>query len=118
MNIIANCYETQGRQASKYLLHVLEWSITRSIAKKIKEATQGPVQAKWPNNSSATSKTPRFKMSMKEEGPTLVHLTQAKVKEFILILYFGIIYVLFQSNGSPNRIGSCPTPFKWLQTFF
>jgi hypothetical protein len=41
--------------------------ITRSRAKKIKEAMQGLVQSTWLEFANLSSKTPTFKMRFKEE---------------------------------------------------
>jgi hypothetical protein len=45
--------------------------------KKIKEAMQGLVQSTWAEFVNLSSKTPTFKMGMKEEEPTLIHVIQA-----------------------------------------
>jgi len=45
--------------------------------KKIKEAMQGLVQSTWAEFANLSSKTPTFKMGLKEEEPTLIHVIQA-----------------------------------------
>jgi Leucine-rich repeat (LRR) protein len=44
---------------------------------KIKEAMQGFVQSTWAEFANLSSKTPTFKMDLKEEEPTLIHVIQA-----------------------------------------
>ncbi|KAL2474908.1 RNA-directed DNA polymerase [Abeliophyllum distichum] len=63
--------------ASKDSIHILIVTLTRSRAKKIKEDMQGLVQAMWAE-TDIKSATPTFKMSMKNEVPSLVCLIQAK----------------------------------------
>ena len=58
-------------------LQVPDGPITRSRAKKIKEAMQGLVQSTWAEFASVSSKTPTFNMGLKGEEPTLTHLIQA-----------------------------------------
>jgi hypothetical protein len=53
------------------------WAITRSRAKKIKEAMQGLVQSTWAEFANLSRKTLTFKIGLKEEEPTLVHVIQA-----------------------------------------
>ena len=63
----------QGRPSLKDPLQVLDGSITRSRAKKIKEAMQGLVQSTW----DEASKSPTIKVGLKEREPILIHLIQA-----------------------------------------
>ncbi|KAG6723850.1 hypothetical protein I3842_03G227900 [Carya illinoinensis] len=63
----------QGRPTLKDPLQVPDGPITRSRAKKIKEAMQGLVQTTW----EEASKSLTLKMSLKEEEPALIHLIQA-----------------------------------------
>ena len=63
----------QGGPTLKDPLQVLDGPITRSRAKKIKEAMQGLVQSTW----DQASKSPTLKMGLKEEEPFLIHLIQA-----------------------------------------
>jgi hypothetical protein len=51
----------------KDLLQVPDEPITRLRAKKIKEAMQGLVQSTWTEFANLLSKTPTFKMGLKEE---------------------------------------------------
>jgi uncharacterized protein (DUF2249 family) len=51
--------------------------ITKSRAKKIKEAMQGLVQSTWAEFANLSSETSTFKMGLKEEEPTLIHVIQA-----------------------------------------
>jgi len=57
-------------------MQVPDGPITRSRAKKIKEAMQGLVQSTWVEFANLSSKTPAFKMGLKEEEPTLIHVIQ------------------------------------------
>ncbi|KAL2505620.1 Uncharacterized protein Adt_21241 [Abeliophyllum distichum] len=68
--------EYHGGLTSIDTLHVLEWPITRSRAKKIKEAMQGLVYATWAKNqsASATIKIPTFQMSVKEDESISIFL--------------------------------------------
>jgi hypothetical protein len=50
--------------------------ITRSRAKKIKEAMQGLVQSTWEDFTNLSIKTPTFKMGLKEEEPALIHVIE------------------------------------------
>ena len=60
-------------------LHIPDGPITRSRAKKIKEAMQGLVQSTWAK--SATSKTPTtFKMGSNEVEPSFVHVIEVGEK--------------------------------------
>ena len=52
--------------------------ITRSRAKKIKEAMAGLVQSIWAKLAYSPSKASTFKMDFKEKEPTLIHVIQAK----------------------------------------
>ena len=52
--------------------------ITRSRAKKIKEAMVGLVQSTWTELAYSPSKASTFKMGFKEEEPALIHVIQAK----------------------------------------
>jgi hypothetical protein len=54
-------------------LQVPDGPITRSRAKKIKETMQGLVQSTWAKFANFSSKTPKFKLGLKEEEPTLIH---------------------------------------------
>ena len=58
-------------------LQVPDGPITRSRAKKIKEAMQGLVQSTWAEFASVSSKTPTFHIGLKEEEPTLIYMIQA-----------------------------------------
>ena len=51
-------------------LQVPDGPITRSRAKKIKDAIQGLMQSTW----DEFSKSPTFKMGLKDEDPVLIHL--------------------------------------------
>jgi hypothetical protein len=66
-----------GRPNLKDPLQVPDGPITRSKAKKIKEAMQGLVQSTWAKFANLLSKTPTFKMGLKEEEPALIHVIQA-----------------------------------------
>jgi hypothetical protein len=57
-------------------LQVPDGPITRSRAKKIKEAMQGLVQSTWAEFTNLSSKTLTFKMGLKEEEPALIHVIQ------------------------------------------
>uniref|UniRef100_A0A2N9HLN3 Uncharacterized protein n=1 Tax=Fagus sylvatica TaxID=28930 RepID=A0A2N9HLN3_FAGSY len=63
----------QGGLSLKDPLQVLVRPITRSRAKKIKEAMQGLVQSTW----DEASKSPTIKVGLKEGEPILIHLIQA-----------------------------------------
>jgi hypothetical protein len=54
-------------------LQVPDGPITRSRAKKIKEAMQRLMQSTW----NEASKSPTLKMDLKEGEPILIHLIQA-----------------------------------------
>ena len=54
-------------------LQVPDGPITRSKAKKIKEAMQGLVQSTW----DEASKSSTFKVGLKDGEPILIHLIQA-----------------------------------------
>jgi hypothetical protein len=58
-------------------LQVPDEPITRSRAKKIKEAMQGLVQSTWAEFTNLSSKTPTFNKGLKEEEPALIHVIQA-----------------------------------------
>ena len=62
----------QGGPSFKDPLQVLDRPITRSRAKKIKEAMLGLVQSTW----NEASKSPTLKMGLKEGEPILIHLIQ------------------------------------------
>uniref|UniRef100_A0A2N9GE48 Reverse transcriptase RNase H-like domain-containing protein n=1 Tax=Fagus sylvatica TaxID=28930 RepID=A0A2N9GE48_FAGSY len=62
----------QGEPSLKDPLQVPEGPITRSRARKIKEAMQGLVQSTW----DEASKSPTLKMGLKEGEPILIHLIQ------------------------------------------
>ena len=72
ISIIIN-YGNQGGPTLKDPLQVPDGPITRSRAKKIKEAMQGLVQSTW----DEASKSPTLKMGLKEEEPVLIHLIHA-----------------------------------------
>jgi len=57
-------------------LQVPDVPITKSRAKKINEAMQGLVQSTWAEFTNLSSKTLTFKMGLKEEEPTLIHVIQ------------------------------------------
>ena len=63
----------QGGPSLKDPLQVPDGPITRSRAKKIKEAIQGLVQSTW----DEASKSPIIKVGLKEGEPILIHLIQA-----------------------------------------
>ena len=63
----------QGGPSFKDPLQVSDGPITRSKAKKIKEAMQGFVQS----TLDEASKSPTLKMGLKEGEPVLIHLIQA-----------------------------------------
>uniref|UniRef100_A0A2N9G9G1 Reverse transcriptase n=1 Tax=Fagus sylvatica TaxID=28930 RepID=A0A2N9G9G1_FAGSY len=63
----------QGGPSLKDPLQVPNGPITRSRAKKIKEAMQGLVQSTW----DEASKSPTIKVGLKEGEPILIHLIQA-----------------------------------------
>jgi hypothetical protein len=58
-------------------LQVPNEPITRSRAKNIKEAMQRLVQSTWAEFENLSSNTPTFKIGLKEEEPTLIHVIQA-----------------------------------------
>ena len=62
----------QSEPSFKDPLQVSDRSITRSRAKKIKEAMLGLVQSTW----DEASKSPTLKMGLKEGEPILIHLIQ------------------------------------------
>jgi hypothetical protein len=66
-----------GGPSLKDPLQVPDGPITRSRAKKIKIAMQGLVQSIWAEFANLSSKTPTFKMCLKEEKPTLIRVIQA-----------------------------------------
>ena len=63
----------QGGPSLKDPLQVPDGPITRSRAKKIKEAMQGLVQSTW----DEASKSLTIKVGLKEGEPILIHLIQA-----------------------------------------
>jgi translation initiation factor IF-1 len=63
----------QGGPSLKDPLQVPDGPITRSRAKKIKEAMQGLMQSTWDEDS----KSPTIKVGLKEGEPILIHLIQA-----------------------------------------
>jgi hypothetical protein len=63
----------QGGPSLKDPLQVPDGPVTRSRAKKIKEAMQGLVQSTW----DEASKSPTIKVGLKEGEPILIHLIQA-----------------------------------------
>jgi hypothetical protein len=63
----------QGGPSLKDPLQVPDGPITRSRAKKIKEAMQRLVQSTW----DEASKSPTIKVGLKEREPILIHLIQA-----------------------------------------
>jgi hypothetical protein len=62
----------QNGPSLKDPLQVPDGPITRSRAKKIKEAMQGLVQSTW----DEASKSPTIKVGLKEGEPILIHLKQ------------------------------------------
>ena len=58
-------------------LQVPDGTITRSRAKKIKEAMQGLVQSTWAEFASVSSTTPTFHLGLKEEELALIYMIQA-----------------------------------------
>ena len=64
-------------------LVVLNGPITRSRAKKIKEAMAGLVQSTWAKLAHSPSKASTFK-DFKEEEPTLIHVRNHFFVAFIL----------------------------------
>ena len=62
----------QGGPSLKDPLQLLDGSIIRSRAKKIKEAMQGLVQSTW----DEARKSPTLKVGLKEGEPILIHLIQ------------------------------------------
>ena len=62
----------QGGPSFKDPLQVSVGPITRSRAKKIKEAMQGLVQSTW----DEANKSPTIKVGLKEGEPILIHLIQ------------------------------------------
>ena len=72
-------------------MQVLDGPITRSVAKKIKEAMQGLVQSTW----DEASKSPTLKMGLKEGEPILIHLIQA-VRHDLGLLFKLIVIKGFQ----------------------
>uniref|UniRef100_A0A2N9HUT1 CCHC-type domain-containing protein n=1 Tax=Fagus sylvatica TaxID=28930 RepID=A0A2N9HUT1_FAGSY len=75
----SNPFEERGNDGNqsgpslKDPLQVSDGPITRSRAKKIKEAMQGLVQSTW----DEASKSPTIKVGLKEGEPILIHLIQA-----------------------------------------
>jgi hypothetical protein len=74
-----NLFEERGNDGNGGLnlkdpLQVLDGPSTRLRAKKIKEAMQGLVQSTWAELANLSSKTPTFKLGLKEEDPTLIHV--------------------------------------------
>jgi hypothetical protein len=67
------CDGNQSGPSLKDPLQVPDGPITRSRAKKIKEAMQGLVQSTW----DEASKSPTIKVRLKEGEPILIHLIQA-----------------------------------------
>ena len=57
-------------------LNVSDGSITKSRAKKIKEAMVGLVQSTWAEFGHQVNKTSTFKMSFNKEGVALINLIQ------------------------------------------
>jgi hypothetical protein len=66
-----------GKSNLKDLLQVSDKPITRLRVKKIKEAMQGLVQSTWAKFANLSSKTPTFKMGLKEEELALIHVIKA-----------------------------------------
>ena len=79
-----NPFEERGNDKSyavpieKDPLVVPDGPITRSRAKKIKEAMAGLVKSTWAELAYSHSKASTFKMGFKEEEPALIHVIQAK----------------------------------------
>jgi hypothetical protein len=63
----SKCDGPHGRPNLKDPLQVQDGPITRSRAKKIEEAMQGLVQSTWAEFTNLSSKTPAFKMGLREE---------------------------------------------------
>ena len=76
---MSNPFEERGNDESyivlidKDPLVVPDRPITRSRAKKIKEAMVGLVQSTWAELVHSLSKASTFKMGFKEEEPALIH---------------------------------------------
>jgi hypothetical protein len=73
LSLICRGDGNQSGPSLKDPLQVSDGPITRSRAKKIKEAMQGLVQSTW----DEASKSPTIKVGLKEGEPTLIHLIQA-----------------------------------------
>jgi hypothetical protein len=71
--LVCRCDGNQDGPSLKDPLQVPDGPITRSRAKKIKEAMQGLVQSTW----DEASKSPTIKVGLKEGEPILIHLIQA-----------------------------------------
>ena len=70
--------ESYAGPIDKDHLVVPDGPITRSRAKKIKEAIVGLVQSTWAKLAYSPSKASTFKMGFREEEPALIHVIQAK----------------------------------------
>ena len=70
--------ESYAGSINKDSLVVPDGSITRSRAKKIKEAMAGLVQSTWAKLAHVPSNASTFKMGFKEVEPALIHVIQAK----------------------------------------
>jgi hypothetical protein len=70
--------EHRGGPSLKDPLQVPDRPITRSRVKKIKEAMEGLVQSTWAEFANLSSKTPTFKIGLKEkEELALIHVIEA-----------------------------------------
>jgi len=67
-------HEDHGGPSLKDPFQVPDRPIARFRAKKIKETMQGLVQSTWVVLANLSSKTSTFKMGLKEEEPTLIHV--------------------------------------------
>jgi hypothetical protein len=77
IDILIHLDEHHGGLSLKDPLQVPDEPITRSRAKKIKEAMQGLVQFTWAKFANLSNKTPTFKIGLKEEELALIHVIQA-----------------------------------------
>ena len=73
--------ESFGGSIGEFTIHgplnVPDGPITRSRAKKIKEAMDGLVQSTWAEFGHPVNKTSTFKMGFNKEGVALINLIQA-----------------------------------------
>jgi len=73
-----------GESNLKDPLQVPDGPITRSRAKKIKEAMQGLMQSTWAEFTNLSSKNPTFKMGLKEEEPSSTNFTFTSFNMIVL----------------------------------